>query len=255
MALPFVLFAVFEVVFWLEDRTQMSRLPDDALVVRGGMNLPANFIQGSGVSIGPDGKMDGVSVNAGAGISVAELTAANPATGYAGILNRQVGVTTAGEVRAAGGDIVPSPTRANPHHATLSGLTPEQASTLFRPTVPNPSPRRSHRHASAAGLRRLPQPRRRQPAQADLRGDAGGPGAARDRTVRGAALNFYMDDANEAGQRDDLLVDGMVRHDEAGQGWVATVDWTAVRHASDDAARNGSGKAAESQPAGQGPHG
>ncbi len=30
----------------------------------------------------------------------------------------------------------------SPHHATLSGLTPEQASRLFRPTIPNPSRRK-----------------------------------------------------------------------------------------------------------------
>jgi hypothetical protein len=41
----------------------MAVLPDDALVVRGGMNLPENFEQGSGVSMDQDGKPDGVSVN------------------------------------------------------------------------------------------------------------------------------------------------------------------------------------------------
>ena len=53
----------------------------------------------------------------------------------------QVGVTTVGTIRAAGGDVVASPTRTNPHHATLSGLTLEQASQLFRPTVKNPNTR------------------------------------------------------------------------------------------------------------------
>src|SRR5438105_3974124 len=119
----------------------MTPLPDDALVVRGGQNLPENFAQGSGVTAGAEGKLQGVSVNSGTTLSVEELTAAIPQTGYPGILNNQVGVTTVGEVRALGGDVVPSPTRSNPHHATLSGLTPEQASKLFRPTITNPGRR------------------------------------------------------------------------------------------------------------------
>lgn len=117
----------------------MAVLPDDALVVRGGQNLPENFAQGSGVTVGSDGKVQGVSVNCGPGLSVRELTAPNPQTGYPGIPNRQVGVTTVGAVRASGGEIVRSPTRSNPNHTTLSGLTPDAASALFRPTRPNPS--------------------------------------------------------------------------------------------------------------------
>jgi hypothetical protein len=70
---------------------------------------------------------------------VQELTAPGPKTGYPGIPHNQVGVTTVGKVRALGGDVVPSPRKRNPTHATLSGLTPEQASSLFRPTVKNPN--------------------------------------------------------------------------------------------------------------------
>jgi hypothetical protein len=117
----------------------MAPLPDDALVVRGGQNLPAGFAQGSGVTVAAGGKLQGVSVNSAPGLSLRELTAPNPQTGYPGIPHNQVGVTTVGAVRAAGGEVTPSPTRANPNHATLSGLTPEQASNLFRPTVKNPS--------------------------------------------------------------------------------------------------------------------
>lgn len=116
-------------------------LPDDALVVRGGQNLPENFANGSGVAIAADGKVHGVSVNAASGSSVDELTAPLTATGYPGILNNQIGITTVGAIRAEGGDVMPSPTRTNPHHATLSGLTPQQASSLFRPTRANPSRR------------------------------------------------------------------------------------------------------------------
>jgi hypothetical protein len=120
----------------------MTPLPDDALVVRSGLNLPESFAKGSGVTVDADGKLDGVSVNAGAGLSVGQLTAPNPKTGYPGIPHTQIGVTTVGAVRAAGGDVVPTPRKANPQHATLSGLTPGQASGIFRPTVRNPNARR-----------------------------------------------------------------------------------------------------------------
>src|SRR5262249_18310693 len=121
----------------------MEPLPDDALVVRGGQNLPENFVQGSGVTLGADGTLQGVSVNSAPDLTLEELTAAIPQTRYPGILNNQVGVAKVGAVRNSGGTVVPSPTRTNPHHETLSGLTPEQASRLFRPTVRNPSRRKN----------------------------------------------------------------------------------------------------------------
>ncbi len=117
----------------------MESLPDDALVVRGGQNLTENFVKGSGVSVEVAGTLQGVSVNSAHGATVEELTAAIPQTGYPGILNTQIGVTTVGAIRELGGTVVPSPTRTNPLHATLSGLTPEQASRLFRPTILNPN--------------------------------------------------------------------------------------------------------------------
>lgn len=119
----------------------MTLLPDAAFVVRGGQNLPVNFAQGSGVTVDVSGNIEGVSVNAAPGVSVQELTAPNPHTGYPGIPHNQIGVTTVGAIRAAGGDVISAPTRTNPYHATLSGLTPEQASPLFRPTVKNPNTR------------------------------------------------------------------------------------------------------------------
>jgi hypothetical protein len=50
----------------------------------------------------------------------------------------QIGVTTVGKVRAAGGDVVRTSGRS-PNHATLTGLTPEEASRLLTPTVANPA--------------------------------------------------------------------------------------------------------------------
>ena len=81
--------------------------------------------------MGADGKLQGVSVNSAPGKSVAEVSQ--------GIPNGQVGVTTVGDVRKAGGDVVPSPTGNNPNHCTMCGITPEQAEQLFTPTIRNPN--------------------------------------------------------------------------------------------------------------------
>ena len=59
----------------------MTLLPDAAFVVRGGQNLPANFAQGSGVTVDAGGTIEGVSVNAAPGVSVQELTVPNPQRG------------------------------------------------------------------------------------------------------------------------------------------------------------------------------
>lgn len=123
----------------MSERDHSPPLPDQALVVRGGRNLAENFEQGSGVTVDEQGTVWDVSVNSAPDRSVAELTAPSTAMGYPGIPPRQVGVTTVGAIRSAAGEVVSSPTRTNPYHATLSGLTPEQASQLFRPTVKNPS--------------------------------------------------------------------------------------------------------------------
>ena len=50
----------------------------------------------------------------------------------------------------------------------------------------------------------------------------------------GQVLTFYTDDADDQGQPDELRVEGVVHYDVEGQCWVAAVDWTAIRHASDE---------------------
>ena len=50
----------------------------------------------------------------------------------------------------------------------------------------------------------------------------------------GLALTFYTDDGDDAGNRDDLLVDGVVSYDEAARRWVAVIDEATFRHASDE---------------------
>ena len=55
----------------------------------------------------------------------------------------------------------------------------------------------------------------------------------------GLEFTFYTDDANDQGEADDLLVDGVVEFDRTNQCWVANVDWSAVKHSSDLIPDNG----------------
>ena len=50
----------------------------------------------------------------------------------------------------------------------------------------------------------------------------------------GLVLTFYMDDADDHGEADELRTEGVVHYDEKVLTWVASVDWSAVRHASDE---------------------
>lgn len=61
------------------------------------------------------------------------------------------------------------------------------------------------------------------------------------RLQEGLALTLYTDDADRHGRRDELRLDGIVQYDEAAKCWVAEVDWTALRHASDEHAHGGPG--------------
>jgi hypothetical protein len=49
----------------------------------------------------------------------------------------------------------------------------------------------------------------------------------------GLALTFYMDDADDQGNPDDIMVDGVVHGAGKKNAWVAVVDWETVYHASD----------------------
>ena len=110
-----------------------NELDDDTPVVRGGTCKAEQFENGSGVTIDDNGLLNGVSVNSKNGLSVDELSD--------GIPNGKVGVTTVGDIRNHGGDVIPSPSANNPNHATLSGITAEIAEMLFQ-LIPNPSRRK-----------------------------------------------------------------------------------------------------------------
>ncbi|MBI3302423.1 MAG: hypothetical protein HYZ72_10170 [Deltaproteobacteria bacterium] len=67
----------------------------------------------------------------------------------------------------------------------------------------------------------------------------------------GLVLTFYTDDADDQGQPDELRVEGVVHYDEEGQCWVATVDWAALRHASEESSQDAEqSEASEPSPSG-----
>jgi RHS repeat-associated protein len=114
----------------LESNTPKG-LSNDAFVVRGGTSKASQFENGSGVKIDAKGNLNNVSVNSANGVSVTELSNTIP--------NGKIGVTTVGQVRAAGGNVVPAPNLNNPFHSLLKGITPKQAEQLFNPVIHNPS--------------------------------------------------------------------------------------------------------------------
>jgi len=59
----------------------------------------------------------------------------------------------------------------------------------------------------------------------------------------GMALTFFMDDADDEGRPDELLARGVVHYDEETGTWVASVDWSTVRHASEENAAPENGAA------------
>src|SRR6267378_2223918 len=101
-----------------------ERIPDEAIVVRGGRNQPEDLEHGIGDH--PSG-IRGVSVECDVDVTVAELAV--------GLPHKQIGVTSVGAVRSAGGDVVRTSGRS-PRHATLTGLSADAASRLLTPTIP-----------------------------------------------------------------------------------------------------------------------
>lgn len=63
------------------------------------------------------------------------------------------------------------------------------------------------------------------------------------RLAPGLTLELYSDDADDRGNPDDLLVTGVVEYSNDEQCWVAVIDWSAIRHASDDSRHQANGVA------------
>lgn len=105
----------------------MEQIPDEAIVARGGRNRPEDIQRAIGTH--PSG-VTGISVECAVGLTIEELATTIP--------HGQIGFTTVGEIRKAGGAVIRTSGRS-PHHATLTGLTPQQISQLLNPTLPNPA--------------------------------------------------------------------------------------------------------------------
>ena len=109
-----------------------SAFPAEALVVRGGgiANQAAARIDAAiQPSLTPG--VAGFSAQCDGGTCLGPLGAALP--------NKQLGVTTVGEIRAAGGNVLPTPGRF--HHVTVTDLPGDAASRLMK-IHPNPYPRK-----------------------------------------------------------------------------------------------------------------
>jgi hypothetical protein len=104
----------------------VEKIPDEALVVRGGRNLPEDIRRGTGTH--PSG-ITGISVECAVEITLYELAKFIP--------HGQIGCTTVATIRQQGGDVIKTSGRS-PNHATLTGLSPEQISSLLTPTIPKP---------------------------------------------------------------------------------------------------------------------
>jgi hypothetical protein len=109
---------------------RVASLADDAIVVRGGLNTADRISSGTGVWTDSSGLVHDVSVNSANGVSLPDLAA--------GIKNNQIGVTTVGDIRAAGGSVKPDPIPGNPYHCLVSGISAAALSGLLQPPIANP---------------------------------------------------------------------------------------------------------------------
>ena len=105
----------------------MEAIPDAAIVVRGGMNTPADIQRGT--KIHRASGINGVSVQCATGLTLSELAEPLP--------HGVVGVCTVADVRTAGGEVVRT-SGVDPNHATVTGLTSTVLSWLLTPVVPHP---------------------------------------------------------------------------------------------------------------------
>jgi len=114
-----------------------TKLADDALVVRGGVTTPKQIERGIGPHRDVEG-LTGFSAQSKAGATVEEL-ASTGGVGNKPFPHNQVSVTTVGDLKCIGCDVVPSP-GAGANHVTVTpgSATPEQISEVFT-QQPNPA--------------------------------------------------------------------------------------------------------------------
>lgn len=115
---------------WLVAKFATRGLPNSAVVARGGnaANQTAAKLE---AAIGPSRTpgVNGFSAQYNGGTCLSELGQFIP--------NKQMGITTVGEIRGLGGDVIVTPGFG--HHVTVTGISGEAASPLLQ-IVPNPNP-------------------------------------------------------------------------------------------------------------------
>jgi hypothetical protein len=114
--------------------TDRERLPDTAYVVRGGIGTAEFFAKGAKCR-DEEWRLMFVSVNSAPGVPWQIL-----GTSEYKIKNNQITYTTVGDVRAAGGDVIPDREPDNPYHALMFGLTPFEAERVFLENGLHPRP-------------------------------------------------------------------------------------------------------------------
>ena len=106
-----------------------SKLSDDSLVVRGGESTPQNLVANQAKDNIVNNNRGYISANAGNGLSLDDL-AVSPKP----FPNGQVSVTTVGDIRSIGMDVIPDPTVVNPKHASIiprtNPISTKEAETL-----------------------------------------------------------------------------------------------------------------------------
>lgn len=114
--------------------TPTSSIAQRARVVRGGTCLADQFVSGA-ERIGEDGKLYGVSTSSNLALEGDVNVLGNT------VFNNKIGVSTTEAITAAGGKCVSTPTRNNPWHTDLNGLTGEEAAAVFQ-VIKNPNPKK-----------------------------------------------------------------------------------------------------------------
>src|SRR5688500_4884459 len=117
-----------------DDPKHEDRIPDEALVVRGGVPSATHILRSSGRH---HSGVYGFSVQCAADADVKGLATAGD------IPHTQVGVTTVGALRREGYDVIR--TSGKGHHATVAvppDLDPEAAERIAKLMLPEPNPLR-----------------------------------------------------------------------------------------------------------------
>jgi RHS repeat-associated protein len=107
----------------------ITKLSDDALVCRGGSCGVDSIIRGSdefkkGQNVNPDTVVSGISVN----VSKTKTEIVKNLPGD----YKKAGFSNLKKIENIGGKVVPAPTKNNPFHSVINGLTPKQINQVFK---------------------------------------------------------------------------------------------------------------------------